>query len=55
MTSRVNSPNKARITYNLSFFRTKREADRLNVPIATNCNINMHEITTQEKGAKISR
>ena len=33
----------------------KREPDRLIVPVATNRNMNMHEINTQEKGAKISR
>ena len=43
------------ITYNLSLFRTKREPDRLIVPVATSRNMNMHEIGTQEKGAKISR
>ena len=33
----------------------KQEPERLIVPVATNRNINMHEINTQEKSAKISR
>ena len=33
----------------------KREPDRLIVTVARSCNMNMYEINTQEKGAKIYR
>ena len=33
----------------------KREPDRLIVPVTRSRNMNMYEINTQEKGAKISR